>query len=68
MLRFIICLTIGGKSDGIFDRYFMHLLIFRNRISSWRNSFISDLRGVGWQEKTQRLYQKLVTLDGVEKE
>ena len=74
MLHFIICLMIGGKRDGIFDRYFMHLLIFRNRISSWRNSFISDIHGSGWEEKTQRVYQQLVTrrqysyaIDGVEK-
>ena len=58
---------IGGKRDGIFDFDFMHLLIFRNRISHMCHSFISDIHGFGWQEKTQRLYQKLVTLDGVEK-
>ena len=65
---------IGGKSDGIFDRHFMYLLIFRNRISSWRNSFISALHSFGREEKTQRVYQQLVTqrqysyaVDGLEK-
>ena len=61
MLHFIICLMIGGKSDGIFDFDFMHLLIFRNRLTSCRNSFISDIHGFGWQEKPARVYQKLVT-------
>ena len=74
MLHFIICLMIGGKSDGIFDFDFMHLFIFRNRLSHMCHSFISALHGSGGQEKPARVYQKLVmrrqysyAIDGVEK-
>ena len=75
MPHFTTYLTIGGlKSNGIFDRYFEHLFIFRNRLPNCRNSFISDLRGFGWKEKPARVYKKFVmrrqhsnAIDGVEK-